>query len=32
MYFSPDPEDGSDTVTTVVEPARSLDEIFCALS
>ena len=32
MYSSPDSEDGSDTVTIVVEPARSLDEIFCALS
>ena len=32
MYSSADSEDGSDTVTIVVEPARSLDEIFCALS
>ena len=32
MYSSPDSEDGSDTVTTVVESAKSLDEIFCALS
>ena len=32
MYSSPDSKDGSDTVTTVVESARSLDEIFRALS
>ena len=32
MYSSPDSEDGSDTVTTVVESARSLDEIFRVLS
>ena len=32
MYSSPDSEDGSDTVTTVVESAKSLDEIFRALS
>ena len=32
MYSSPDSEDGSDMVTTVVESARSLDEIFRALS
>ena len=32
MYSSPDSKDGSDTVTAVVESARSLDEIFCQLS
>ena len=32
MYSSPDSKDGSDTVTTVVESARSLAEIFRALS
>ena len=32
MYSSPDSKDGSDTVTTVVESARNLDEIFRALS
>ena len=32
MYSSPDSKDGSDTVTTVVESAKSLDEIFRALS
>ena len=32
LYSSPDSKDGSDTVTTVVESARSLDEIFRALS
>ena len=32
MYSSPDTKDGSDPVTTVVESARSLDEIFRALS
>ena len=32
MYSSPGSKDGSDTVTTVVESARSLDEIFRALS
>ena len=32
MYSSPGSEDGSDTVTTVVESAKSLDEIFRALS
>jgi len=32
MYSSPDSRDGSDTVTAVVESARSLDEIFRALS
>ena len=32
MYSSPDTKDGNDTVTTVVESARSLDEIFRALS
>ena len=32
MYSSPDSEDGSETVTTVVESARSLDEIFRVLS
>ena len=32
LYSSPDSKDGSDTVTTVVECARSLDEIFRALS
>ena len=32
MYSSPDSKDGSDTVTTVVESASSLDEIFRALS
>ena len=32
MYSSPKSRDGSDTVTTVVESARSLDEIFRALS
>ena len=31
MYSSPGSMDGSDTVTTVVESARSLDEIFRAL-
>ena len=32
MYSSPKSRDGSDTVTTVVESARNLDEIFRALS
>ena len=32
MYSTPDSKDGIDTVTTVVESARSLDEIFRALS
>ena len=32
MYSSPNSRDGSDTVTTVLESARSLDEIFRALS
>ena len=32
LYSSPDSKDGSDTVTAVVESARSLDEIFRALS
>ena len=32
MYSSPDSKDGSDTVTTVVESAKNLDEIFRALS
>jgi len=32
MYSSPDSKDGSDTVAAVVESARSLDEIFRALS
>ena len=32
MYSSPDSRDGGDTVTMVVESARSLDEIFRALS
>ena len=32
MYSSPDTRDGGDTVTMVVESARSLDEIFRALS
>ena len=32
LYSSPDSKDGSDTVTAVVECARSLDEIFRALS
>ena len=32
MYSSPDSKDGSDMVAAVVESARSLDEIFCALS
>ena len=32
MYSSPDSKDGSDTVTTVVESTRSLDEIFRVLS
>ena len=32
LYSSPESEDGSDTVTTVVESARSLDEIFRVLS
>ena len=32
MYSSPDSKDGSATVTTVVESAKSLDEIFRALS
>ena len=32
MYSSPDSRDGSDTVTTVLESAKSLDEIFYALS
>ena len=32
MYSSPNSRDGSDTVTTVLESAESLDEIFRALS
>ena len=32
MYSSPNSRDGSDTVTVVVESAKSLNEIFCALS
>ena len=32
MYSSPDSKDGSDMVAAVVESARSLDEIFRALS
>ena len=32
MYSSPESRDGSDTVTTVLESARSLKEIFRALS
>ena len=32
MYSSPDSKNGSDTVTTVVESAKNLDEIFRALS
>ena len=32
MYSSHDSKDGSDTVTTVVECAKNLDEIFRALS
>ena len=32
LYSSPESEDGNDTVTTVVESARSLDEIFRQLS
>ena len=32
LYSSPNSKDGSDTVTAVVESARSLDEIFRALS
>ena len=32
MYSSPNSKDGSDTVTTVLESAESLDEIFRALS
>ena len=32
MYSSPNSRDGGDTVTRVVESARSLDEIFFALS
>ena len=32
MYSSPKSRDGSDTITSVVESARSLDEIFRALS
>ena len=32
LYSSPDSKDGSDTVATVVESARSLDKIFRALS
>ena len=31
-YSSPDSRDGSGTVTTVVESAKSLKEIFCVLS
>ena len=31
MYSSPNSRDGSDTVTTVLEAAKSLDEIFRAL-
>ena len=32
MYYSPNSRDGSDTVTSVLESAVSLEEIFCALS
>ena len=32
MYSSPNTRDGSDTVTTVVESAKSMEEIFRALS
>ena len=32
MYSSPNSSDGSDMVTTVLESAKSLDEIFRALS
>ena len=32
MYSSPNSRDGSDIVATVLEAAKSLDEIFCALS